>query len=514
MKKVSKSGPLSLLEQSPSSPVTNASNLDPSSLISPAKPSDESTSGKFNEKAAKNSGTFEEGQRSPSSYSSNSEQKLRSPFRAREHNQKGFFPKAIDFVGGMQSQSRFKQSESDPSVTKRHDAEHVNNVKTVQSTPTKGKKLRRGLFGLLADGGGAKHVGRESQTYAPRFFENFGKPMNAIRLDGEKGGFLWSPSKITGLVGQGDELAEGEKHLGIWISGNVGEHEECGEAKSLTIEIQDKMLGLAWFGTVPRLLSSGTHKVPLEGFMLEQVVNERSSYVKHGMLHRVRIREGHLGVAWVDGRAVLLEEGVSLHMCPSNRFSYITTDDNMISEKEFVLGPFRVVTVHDSEVGIKFCNRQPQILYTGRHCLSISKVEVFAGFESLLQRQSNVREANAVSSDNMKVTADVWLEWQIKAEDAAAARLANITDVEGAVCSQIRRAFNLVIWEVNGHDLNLQLTGSGENTNAHTHPSLNNLSSNIQRESQDLFEEGWTVTIWDLQVRHLVVSPEVKCGQG
>ncbi|KAH7427923.1 hypothetical protein KP509_10G067100 [Ceratopteris richardii] len=196
-------------------------------------------------------------------------------------------------------------------------------------------------------------------------------------------------------------------------------------------------------------------------------------------------------------------------------FSYIITDEKTLSEKEFVLGPFRIVTVDKSEIGIKFCNRQPQVLYPGRHYLSISKVEVFMGFESLSRRQSCVHEVTGVSNDNRKVNADILVEWQIKAEDAAAARFANVTDVEGAVCNKVRRAFNLAIWELNVHDMELQLGGHmTNNNNGDLHPLLKNLSSSISKECQDLFEEGWNITIWDLQLQKFAIQSDINSVQG
>lgn len=447
----------------------------------------------------------------------NLEQRNRSPFGkfgVHEHNQNNFLQKSIDTVESLQNASKNRHKESDPSVERRLDAEYG----VQHSTRTKEKKVRKGLFGLLTDSGTGKHLVGEAkgtETSPWKFSGNLGKVTNTQHA-GSKVRDLKSPptrppSNVVTKTRYMEAVLQNGQHPRSRMSGPAGASEECREPTSLTVEIPDKMVGLAWVGAEPRILMPGSHTYPSDKFILEQVVSERTSYVKHGILHRVHLAEGHLGVAWVDGKAVLLEAGVSVHMCPSNRFSYVTTDDKMLAEKEFVLGPFRVVTVDESEVGIKFCNRQPQILYSGRHCLSISKVEVFAGFESLLRRQSYVSEASAMSSDNMKVSADMWVEWQIKAEDAAAARFANITDVEGAVCSKVRRAFNLAIWEVNAQAMKLQLTGGGASmTNLDAHPSLKTLSSNVCRECQDLFEEGWSVTIWDLQLKHFVIQPEVQ----
>lgn len=275
-------------------------------------------------------------------------------------------------------------------------------------------------------------------------------------------------------------------------------------SKRVSINIPEDMVGLAWLDSKPLILSPGDYSYPSQSFSIEQFLSDTSSLIKHGNLHRVRIEAGHLGVAWLDGRAVLLEPGVSVHSC--SNFSYITTNDQNLKQKEFVLGPFRVVTVHDSEVGIKFCNRRPQVLYTGRHCLSISKLEVFAGFESMLRRYSNVSEVTATSSNNMRIEADISLEWQIGPEDAATARVVNITDVEVAVCAKVRRAFTLVMWGMNGEDIKQQLDNT-ENCKTESVNLLPRVSSDILTECMDLFEEGWSITLWDIQLKRLSVLP-------
>ncbi|MCO5577517.1 hypothetical protein L7F22_031348 [Adiantum nelumboides] len=512
-KRLSKSGPLGRSEPLPRSPLTNASNSDASHGSSPAKPSNRHN-GRPNEKLPTKRSIFGQEKSSPTPAASIIEHRTRGPFtkfRIYEHNQINFLQRSIDTVESLQNFSRFKQKETDPFIDRRLNAEGG-----VRSTPKKEKKLRKGLFGLLTDSGVPKDLGGEAKGTDASMRKLSGKAVNTQYASGKVRdsksppiGPLGNPSKHTDVEMQKDQ------HVGSRMSGILGTTEECTESTTVTVEIPDKMVGLAWVGAEPRLLMPGAHTLPSDKFILEQVVSDRTSYVKHGILHRVHIAEGHLGVAWVDGKAVLLEAGVSVYKCPSENFSYITSDEKMLAEKEFVLGPFRVVTVDESEVGIKFCNRQPQILHAGRHCLSISKVEVFAGFESLLRRQSCVSNTSAVSSDNMKVSADVRVEWQIKAEDAAGARLANVTDVEGALCSKVRRAFNLVVWEVNAQDMKLQLTAdTGSITSSDPHPLLESLSSNVRRECQDLFEEGWTVTIWDLQIRHIVMEPEVQNAEG
>ncbi|KAI5068672.1 hypothetical protein GOP47_0017017 [Adiantum capillus-veneris] len=521
-KRLSKSGPLGRTEPLPRSPLANASNAEPSHGISPAKPINRHN-GRPSENLPTKRPIFGQEKVSPSSAAtnvSNVEHRNRSPFPKfliQEHNQNNFLLKSIDTVESLQNLSRFRQKETDPFFDRR-----LNVEPGVHGTPRKEKKVRKGLFGLLADSGTAKDSGGEAKgadASTWKFSGNLGKVANTQHAGGRvrdsKSPPVGPPVKVMSKIKHMDVEMQNNQHVGSKVSGLLGTSKECTESTTLTVEIPDKMVGLAWVGAEPRFLMPGAHAFPSDKFVLEQVVSDRTSYVKHGILHRVHIAEGHLGVAWVDGKAVLLEAGVSVHMCPSNKFSYITTDEKMLAEKEFVLGPFRVVTVDESEVGIKFCNRQPQILHSGRHCLSISKVEVFAGFESLLRRQSYVSEASAVSSDNMRVSADVWVEWQIKSEDAAAARLANVTDVEGALSSNVRRAFNLVIWEVNALDMKMQLTtGMGSITNSDSQPLLKSLSLNVCRECQDLFEEGWTVTIWDLQLKHIVIQAEVQNAEG
>ena len=126
----------------------------------------------------------------------------------------------------------------------------------------------------------------------------------------------------------------------------------------------------------------------------------------------------------------------------------------------------------------------------------MSKLEVFAGFESLLKRKSTICGAIATSKDDMKVLVDIYIEWQINAEDATFARLANIIDVEAVVCEKTRRAFHLAMWETNVQELQLE-TVQHENrlestinaTFSSRQPSSKIVSSKISSECLELFEE-------------------------
>jgi hypothetical protein len=131
----------------------------------------------------------------------------------------------------------------------------------------------------------------------------------------------------------------------------------------MSVEIPEKMIGLAWAGPEPLWLEPGVHEMAADGFVLRDVVGENTSHVEHGGVHRVCVRPGHLAVAWVDGRASLLEPGVSFHTCPCPAgFSLHLAP----AVKELVLGPFRIVHVDEAEVGITFRNRQPEVLLPGR----------------------------------------------------------------------------------------------------------------------------------------------------
>ena len=134
------------------------------------------------------------------------------------------------------------------------------------------------------------------------------------------------------------------------------------------------MIGLGWQDGVPVMLSAGsyefadsTHHGRSRGFSIVNKVSDKTEFVPHGNLNRLRIKDGgHLGVAWVDARPpVLLHSGsVSLFSC--HDFRFVTTSEDMLSLKEFTLGPFRIVSVADHEIGVKVCNRQPQVLKPGR----------------------------------------------------------------------------------------------------------------------------------------------------
>ncbi|KAH7444712.1 hypothetical protein KP509_02G089300 [Ceratopteris richardii] len=496
------------------SPLIDSANANSTQKRRPLDPKSLQVDAHSGERSTQKPGVGHKGSSSiAASILTGSDQRNESPFGKfwkHEHIRGNLLQKSLDTVETIQNLSRSGMRGVDPSFAYRmphmqSDSKH---------TSSEDKKVRKGLFGLLIESRMVKHPSGEekgSPKLTRKVSVNLGRDANLQQrgdhIKNLETSLPVSPSSRVDTR-HADIKTQSSQHSPRINSGQLHISEECLKSTSLTVEIPDKMVGLAWIDSKPHVLSPGSYTFPTNRFSLEQVVSEKSTYLRHETLHRVHIPEGHLGVAWVDGKATLLEAGVSVHTCPPDRFSYIITDEKMLLEKEFVLGPFRVVTVDESEVGIKFCNRKPQILCPGRHFLSISKVEVFVGFESLLRRQSCVSKVNALSMDNKKVSADIWLEWQIKAEDAAAARVANITDVEEAVCNKVQRAFNLVIWEMSGHDVEQPLTQSmGGSVNEDSHPMLKILSSNICRECHDLFEEGWSVTIWDLQVRHIAIEP-------
>ena len=84
-----------------------------------------------------------------------------------------------------------------------------------------------------------------------------------------------------------------------------------------------------------------------------------------------------------------------------------------------------------------------------------------------------------MSKDDRKVTVDVWLEWQIGPDDAAAARVANVTDVDAGISEKVRRAFSLVMWEVSADDIHPDGDAS----------VMTRLSGDVRQELMDLFEE-------------------------
>ncbi|XP_024516105.1 uncharacterized protein LOC112340993 [Selaginella moellendorffii] len=269
----------------------------------------------------------------------------------------------------------------------------------------------------------------------------------------------------------------------------------------LSVHVPPGMIGLAWLDTEPLLLTSKSYTFPAtSSFSLQELALESTRVLHHGYLHRVSILEGKLGVAWIDGQAKVLEPGVHVLSCSS--FAYTTADDRDSSHKEVALGPYRVVTVREDEVGIKYCNRKPHLLYAGRHLIDISKVEVFAGFESLKIRKTTASDLVACSRDEMMVEAQVSFRWQISAQDIAFARGASVPDIENAVIAKVKRAFAIVFWCLRGDEITEPYSQVREDGTLHISGPMKAFSSDITKKCLeavvDLFDEGWSVTFWGM----------------
>lgn len=94
-------------------------------------------------------------------------------------------------------------------------------------------------------------------------------------------------------------------------------------------------------------------------------INSKCVVLASLFFSRVVIPAEHVGIAWVNGKPEILEPGVHQRSCTT--FSYSPRNDQSLMDKELVLGPFRIVTVNEDEVGIKFRNRRPSVLYRGRY---------------------------------------------------------------------------------------------------------------------------------------------------
>jgi hypothetical protein len=112
------------------------------------------------------------------------------------------------------------------------------------------------------------------------------------------------------------------------------------------------------------------------------------------------------------------------------------------------------------------------------------KLEVFAGFESLLKRTSVIRAVPATSKDDLQVVVDLCIEWQVSEADATFARLAGVAEIEAAVCDKARRAFRLAMWDTSAEELaDDSLRDPSMPTSAGT------VSSRVSRECLELFDE-------------------------
>lgn len=134
------------------------------------------------------------------------------------------------------------------------------------------------------------------------------------------------------------------------------------------VKIPRKKLGLAWDNGREVVLGEGIHVYNDPAFVFERLVDESSEYIHHGMFHMVWVSRGKLARVWVASGASglqprLLSEG--LHIIDSPNFTF----EGLVSSMEQHIAHG---SIHLMRVPKGYCTKiiddgRPQLLGQGHH---------------------------------------------------------------------------------------------------------------------------------------------------
>lgn len=193
------------------------------------------------------------------------------------------------------------------------------------------------------------------------------------------------------------------------------------------IRVRPGKIGLLWEDGRPRLLAPRSKpyvlRKPHQQFVKISKVNEE--HIELGSLHIITIATGRRAVAWIVGRAIIIEAGQSVF----EEDNFIYGKSHNISEKMYSLGPYTYITVGSGEVGIKHTCGELEVLYAGTHCLSTNKGETFHGFVSVQQQVMKVRNLKVITLDNVELRVDAVLTYSIKDPEMAIRGVKNLDEV-------------------------------------------------------------------------------------
>lgn len=138
----------------------------------------------------------------------------------------------------------------------------------------------------------------------------------------------------------------------------------------------------------PILLHEGTHTFNSQMLVYHGEHDVNEPHITHGTITRFRVRNGEIGLAWEDNRAVFVETA-GVYEVDSPTFAFVKCIP--ASEKCIELGSRKRVVVYDGEVGISYLNGKLDILTPKIHLFDAAE-RVFVGFLSTKQQIAHLTD--------------------------------------------------------------------------------------------------------------------------
>jgi len=130
------------------------------------------------------------------------------------------------------------------------------------------------------------------------------------------------------------------------------------------IRIGPGFIGLATSSKQPVLLGAGLHYINDPSFEWKGAQNVAASvHIQNGPLSLVRVKPGHVGLATINKAPVILDAGLHFVVEPTFELVEVTSVNNDLIE----LGPVKIVRVGPGRIGLATMNGRPVLLDQGVH---------------------------------------------------------------------------------------------------------------------------------------------------
>jgi regulator of protease activity HflC (stomatin/prohibitin superfamily) len=181
-------------------------------------------------------------------------------------------------------------------------------------------------------------------------------------------------------------------------------------------------VGLVMVKGTGYFLQPGRHFVNQPNLKWIGMKNLVSEYIAVGSKHRIVIPAGKIGLAWDNGKPVILEHG-DVYNISSPYFKYVKSVN--LTAPVIVHGAIKIITVREGVFGVSYDDGVMRILQPGRHNL-VKGTHTFAGFVPSGQTTLAIEAVTSMSADNVGIKFDSALTIQVSDPKAAVRELGTV----------------------------------------------------------------------------------------
>lgn len=175
------------------------------------------------------------------------------------------------------------------------------------------------------------------------------------------------------------------------------------------IVVAEGQNGLGSVNGVGHILEPGIHEINNGSFEWKGFVDSRKEHIAICSKHRLLIPEGKVGLAWDNGKPILLDSG-KIYNIDSQYFSYAKSVD--LTTEHITHGSLDIVIVNDGKLGISYDDGELKILPPNRHVLP-KATHYFQGFLNSGQQTLPIDQVTSMSSDNVGLCFDAAITFQV-----------------------------------------------------------------------------------------------------